>query len=180
MIPNTYKIPQKQSIEFVVDYLVGESNKIQQKLREAINYDLSKWKDVIIKASIIQKESANVEEMPLVASVIDNRLAKNMKLQMDGTLNYDEFSHTKITAQRIKEDTSYFNTYLYTGLPPSAVCIVSIDAIMAALNPAKTECLYFVRDKKTKKHIFSATYNEHLENIKRQQSLVELKNQIKQ
>ena len=103
--------------------------------------------------------------MPLVASVIYNRLNKGMRLQMDGTLNYGIYSHDVITAERIRSDMSEFNTYLNDGIPPSPVCSVSISAIKAAINPAKSDYLYFVLDKKVKKHIFSKTLSEHNQNI---------------
>ena len=113
-------------------------------------------------ASVVQKEAANEDEMPLVASVIQNRLKKGMKLQMDGTLNYGLYSHETVTAERIRSDKSKFNTYLNEGLPPSPVCTVGIAAIRAAIRPAQSEFLYFVLDKKTGKHKFSATYEEHV------------------
>ena len=119
-------------------------------------------------ASVIQKEAANNDEMPLVASVVYNRLDKGMRLQMDGTLNYGVYSHDVVTPERIKTDMSEFNTYLTDGLPPTPICTVSINAIKAAINPAKTEFLYFVRDKKTKKHKFSKTLIEHNENVSQQ------------
>ncbi len=74
-------------------------------------FDLNKWKKYIIIASIIQKESANKKEMPIISSVIVNRLKKDMKLQMDGTLNYGLNSHKKVTPNMIRNDTSTYNTY---------------------------------------------------------------------
>ena len=122
------------------------------------------------KASVIQKEAANKDEMKIVSSVIDNRLDKGMRLQMDGTLNYGKFSHIKITPDRIRNDESKFNTYLNDGLPP-IVCMVSIEAIDAAINPVKTEYLYFMRDKRTNKHIFTKTHSEHLKQVNIQRNL---------
>ncbi|WP_281527107.1 endolytic transglycosylase MltG, partial [Campylobacter avium] len=115
----------------------------------------------VIIASVIQKEAANNEEMPIVASVIYNRLRIGMKLQMDGTLNYGEYSHTKITPQRIREDESSYNTYKHEGLPAEAVCNVSLNAIKAAIFPAKSDYLYFMRDKSTGQHIFTTNINDH-------------------
>ena len=128
-------------------------------------FNETKWQKFIIIASIIQKEAANVEEMPLVSSVIYNRLKKDMKLQMDGTLNYGQYSHVKITPQRIREDTSSYNTYMYKGLPPNPICSVSKEAIFAAIFPKATNYLYFVKNKNGT-HTFSQNYETHLENIK--------------
>lgn len=99
--------------------------------------------------------------MPIVASVIYNRLKKGMKLQMDGTLNYGIYSHVKVTPQRIRQDNSSYNTYKFTGLPKEAVCNVSLAAIRAAIFPLKTDYLYFVRDKNTGVHIFSTNIDDH-------------------
>ena len=73
-------------------------------------YDEKKWFRYVAIASVIQKESANTEEMPLVSSVVYNRIKKGMRLQMDGTLNYGKFSHTRVTPKRIREDKSVYNT----------------------------------------------------------------------
>ncbi len=103
--------------------------------------------------------------MPTVSSVIHNRLKKGMKLQMDGTLNYGKYSHIKITSQRIKEDNSSYNTYKNRGLPEHPICAVSLDAIKAAIFPAKTDYLYFVKNEKNGLHSFSKSYKEHVNNI---------------
>jgi UPF0755 protein len=103
--------------------------------------------------------------MPIVSSVIHNRLKSGMKLQMDGTLNYGEYSNVKITAQRIKEDESSYNTYKVNGLPKDPVCAVSLDAIKAAIFPVKSDYLYFVRDNSNGLHKFSKNYIAHVNNI---------------
>lgn len=104
--------------------------------------------------------------MPIVSSVIYNRIKKGMKLQMDGTLNYGKYSHVKVTPKRIKNDNSIYNTYKHAGVPPLAICNVSFDAIKAAIFPAKTNYLYFMRSKNGK-HDFTRHYSTHLRNIKR-------------
>ena len=108
--------------------------------------------------------------MPIVGSVIYNRIKKGMKFQMDGTINYGFYSHTKITHQRIREDNSSYNTYKFEGLPKEAVCNVSLSAIRAAIFPAKTDYLYFVRDKTTGAHIFSTNLNDHNKAIQSQKN----------
>jgi UPF0755 protein len=129
-------------------------------------YNEKKWFHFVTIASIIQKESASIEEMPLVSSVIYNRLKKNMHLQMDGTLNYGKFSHIRITPKRIKEDKSTYNTYRVRGLPSNPVCNVSFDAIKAAIFPKTTDYLYFMKSENGT-HDFTRNYSTHLHNIKR-------------
>lgn len=127
--------------------------------------DELEWKILLILASIIQKETYHTSEMPIVASVIENRLNRGMKLQMDGTLNYGKYAHKRITSSRIRKDTSYYNTYMHGGIPPAPLSTVSIDALHAALNPKKTNYLFFMLNKEGK-HTFSSTYKQHVKNIK--------------
>lgn len=167
IVPETYYIPVGISEKHLVHFLLAHAKKYHKDVFEKIfgEFNETKWQKFIIIASIIQKEAANVEEMPLVSSVIYNRLKKDMKLQMDGTLNYGQYSHVKITPQRIREDTSSYNTYMYKGLPPNPICSVSKEAIFAAIFPKATNYLYFVKNKNGT-HTFSQNYETHLENIK--------------
>jgi UPF0755 protein len=166
IVPETYNIPIGVDEKWLVKYLINDSLKRNEALSYELTgeYDSGKWNRILTIASIIQKESADDDEMPIVSSVIHNRLKIRMKLQMDGTLNYGQFSHTKITPKRIKEDTSHYNTYAHYGLPQNPVCAVSKEAIKAAVNPVESEYLYFVKGENGK-HLFTKTYNEHLKNI---------------
>ena len=165
---DTYYIPYGIKEKHLINFLVHESEKKYKNFSEKIygNYDQKQWLKVLVMASIIQKEAASKAEMPLVSSVIHNRLKKKMRLQMDGTLNYGKYSHIKVTPERIKNDTSRFNTYKYKGLPPSPICSVSIAAIKAAIKPAKTTHLYFMKNKDGV-HDFSDSFKAHRKNIKK-------------
>ena len=169
IIPDTYHIPTDTNESKLIKILINQSEKKYRDLaiKSLKNYDQKEWNRILTIASIVQKEAANRDEMPTVASVIFNRLKKKMPLQMDGTLNYGKYSHVKVTAKRIKEDKSKFNTYLNTGLPPYSICSVSLDAIKATLKPKETNYLYFMRNKTTKVHDFTNSYKEHLKNIKK-------------
>ena len=167
LLPNTYRIPigisEKELISLLLKVSLKEMKNISIKIFGS--YNETKWLHYLAIASVIQKESANIDEMPIVSSVIDNRLKKGMKLQMDGTLNYRKYSHIKITPKRIKKDKSYYNTYLHKGVPSLPVCNVSIDAIKAAIFPAKTNYLYFMKNNNNL-HDFTCNYSTHLLNIK--------------
>ncbi len=167
LVPNTYKLPKGISEYAAIHLLLVRSKKQMYRFAVKIfgSYNQHKWLRYLIVASIIQKESASKEEMPIVASVIYNRLKKGMKLQMDGALNYGRYSHLKITAKRLRNDTSRYNTYRYKGLPPYPICNPSFDAIKAAIFPAKTSYLYFVK-LRNGKHAFSKRYSEHLKKIR--------------
>ncbi|MDR0747733.1 MAG: endolytic transglycosylase MltG [Helicobacteraceae bacterium] len=166
LIPDTYQIVKNSDEKTVMTLLVVRSMKTHKDraVKAFGRYDATEWFNIITKASIVQKEAANNEEMPLVASVIENRLNKKMRLQMDGTLNYGEFSHQRVTPERIRSDGSPFNTYKQRGIPPYPVSLASVEAVRAVLNPPQTDYLYFVRGRDGT-HEFSATYRSHLNNI---------------
>lgn len=168
ILPDTYKIPNGINEEEIIKNLVSFSlNKHKNLAKKMLGkYDEKEWFKYVAMASIIQKEAASIDEMPLVSAVIYNRLKLGMPLQMDGSLNYGEFSHSRVTPERIRKDKSPFNTYLNKGIPPTPVGSASIEAIKATLNPAKVDYLYFVRNKQGK-HSFSKTYKEHKENFKK-------------
>jgi UPF0755 protein len=165
---DTYLVPKKMNEANLMRFLLKSSQRQYKKLSyEAYgHYRQKKWLKVLTIASIIQKEAANNKEMPIVASVIYNRLKKNMRLQMDGTLNYGKYSHIKVTPERIKTDMSSFNTYKHKGLPISPIGAVSVTAIKAALHPAKTNYLYFMRNKDGV-HDFTNTFKKHRKNIRK-------------
>ena len=166
LVPDTYQLPIGIDEKGAVLHLLRSSYRRHKAWSEKIfgDYNKKKWHKYLVIASVVQKEAANKEEMPIVASVIYNRLKKGMKLQMDGTLNYGEFSHQKITPKRIRQDKSKYNTYMYRGLPPLPVCNVELSAIKAAIFPAKTDYLYFMKSKNGT-HDFSRYYSTHIKNI---------------
>ena len=167
-VPDTYKIPLGITEKELIRLLLRISSKKMKLFSEKIFglYDEAKWFRYVAIASVIQKESANIQEMPIVSSVIYNRIKKGMKLQMDGTLNYGKYSHVKVTPKRIRGDKSVYNTYIHKGIPKIPICNVSFDALRAAIFPVKTEYLYFMKNKKGV-HDFSRYYSTHLKNIRR-------------
>jgi UPF0755 protein len=168
IIADTYKFIYGVDEKFIIDTLVTNSMKIHKSLANKYlgEYNEHRWFRYITMASVIQKEAGSRDEMPIVSSVIHNRIKKGMKLQMDGALNYGKFSHTRVTKKMIKTDTTKFNTYKYYGLPDSPVASVSKSAIRAAIFPESTHYLYFVMNRSTGKHLFAPTYSEHIFNIK--------------
>lgn len=167
ILPNTYKISIGISANYLMQYLVSQSMSKHKELATKVlgEFDEKQWFRYVTMASIVQKEAADVEEMPIVAAVIYNRIKLGMPLQMDGSLNYGKYSHIRVTPTRIKTDTTPYNTYKYRGVPPYPVGSASMDAILAVINPANVKYLYFVKTK-TGKHVFATSYKEHLKNIK--------------
>lgn len=167
-VPNTYKIPIGITEHEIIKLLLKISKSQSQKFSKKIfgDYNETKWFQYVAIASVVQKESANVEEMPIVSSVIHNRIKRGMHLQMDGTLNYGKYSHQKVTPKRIREDVSIYNTYKHKGIPAIPVCNVSFEAIKAAVFPSKSNYLYFMKNKRGV-HDFSCNYSTHMKNIRR-------------
>lgn len=165
-VPDTYSIPKEITEERLVAFLLEQSaqKRIAMATKLLGNYDETRWLQLVTLASVIQKEAASVEDMPMVSSVIQNRLKKNMRLQMDGTLNYGKYSHQKVTAERIRSDKTSYNTYRHSGLPDFPICNVSYEALEAALHPKATDYLYFVRGKDGK-HIYTSYFSTHHKNI---------------
>ncbi|HVT62687.1 MAG TPA: endolytic transglycosylase MltG [Legionellaceae bacterium] len=123
--------------------------------------------DLLIVASILEKEAAIPEERRLISGVIINRLRQHMPLQMDPTVIYalgDQYQGA-LTHEQMSIPSPY-NTYLHQGLPPTPIAMVSRDAIDAAGHPIMHSYLYFLA-KGDGTHIFTTNYQEHCEAIKR-------------
>ena len=169
LFPDTYYFipdtPAEKIIESMVSNFYRKALPVLKK-----SHILSPYETLIV-ASLIQKETYLPQEMPLIASVIYNRLKRRMPLQIDPTVIY---------AYKVKEHKNLFfipkpkhlkiespyNTYRVVGLPPTPICNPGLDAIRAAVYPAKTDYLYFV-SKRDGSHYFSKTLREHINAIRR-------------
>lgn len=116
--------------------------------------------EIVTLASIIEKESGNFDEQPVISSVLHNRLRKKMRLQADPTVIYGiKDFNGNITKQDLLTATPY-NTYVIDGLPPGPISNPGFTALKAALYPADTNFLYFVGNG-AGRHIFSETLGQH-------------------
>ncbi|MEM8697403.1 MAG: endolytic transglycosylase MltG [Pseudomonadota bacterium] len=125
--------------------------------------------EAVILASIVEKETAEPSERPLIAGVYSNRLRIGMRLQADPTIIYP-ITQGRALGRRIRrseiDQRNDYNTYAMAGLPHGPIANVGREAIEAVLNPAETEALFFVADG-TGGHVFAETYAEHRENVER-------------
>ena len=165
--PDTYLYKWGDSKVSLLKKMEIEQNKIIEShwnKRKRNKFIKSKF-DVLILASIIEKEGKKSEELKNISSVFLNRLDKNMKLQSDVTVAYALNKKGKDLKKSDLKSKNYFNTYRYRGLPPTPICYPGEKAILAVLYPNNTDYLYFVSDGKGG-HRFSKTFSEHKKNIK--------------
>lgn len=165
LFPETYKFAKSTTPETIVNQMVkeGVSRWLQEYTDRAEELGFSRH-EILTLASIIEKESGNLEEQPLISSVFHNRLKEKMKLQSDPTVIYGlENFNGNLTKEDLNNPHPY-NTYVIDGVPPAPICNPGITAIKAALYPAETKFLYFVSNNKGN-HVFSESYEEHLKMV---------------
>ncbi len=128
--------------------------------------------DAITVASLIQREAGSWDDMRMISGIIWNRIFAGMKLQIDATLQYSEADQTAgkggwwpSVEPKDKYIKSVYNTYLHAGLPPAPIANPSIAAVIAALNPKQTDCLFYFHDSHGQFHC-SKTYAEHVKLLK--------------
>ncbi len=167
--PDTYKISADEDEIAVLKTMEQQFEKHANALGLAnANVQGHGAYDIIKIASLIEAEAKTAADRPLIASVIYNRLAQNMPLQVDATLIYargDPKNRTLTDAD--KNIDSPYNTYTHTGLPPTPIAAVSEASLRAALAPAQTTYLYYVVIDKQGDHAFASTLAEHNANIER-------------
>jgi UPF0755 protein len=166
LFPDTYNFFKGSTMDDAVKKMLDNFDK---KLTPAMRSDIKEQNktiyDILIMASIVEKESPDKEDMPDIASVFYNRLGIGMPLQSDATINYITKEGNPMPTSDDLNIDSPFNTYKFVGLPPAPICNPGIEAIKAAIYPTKTDYFYFLMPQDGQgKTIFSKTYNEHLQN----------------
>ena len=163
LYPDTYNYtPNSTDLEL----LKRSATRLQKALDKAWserdeNLPLADPYQMLILASIVEKETGIAAERPQVASVFINRLKANMKLQTDPTVIYGMGeSYTGNIRKKDLETMTPYNTYMIEGLPPTPIAMVSESALQAVAHPAKTDFYYFVADG-SGGHKFTRNLNEH-------------------
>jgi UPF0755 protein len=164
LMPETYFISPGISEEELIDIMHNEfDKKITQDMYKRAKDIGIPFKDIIIMASIIEKEAVKPEERSIVSAVFYNRLKKKMMLQSCATVLY---AMGVVKEKLSLEDTKFkspYNTYLHFGLPPGPISNPGIESIRAALYPADSGLLYFVSNGDGT-HLFAKTFDEHIKN----------------
>lgn len=166
--PKTYLINKDENPTNVSKEMLEESLRQIDKIEDkGTPLDIDEETALNI-ASIIQREAGGKGDMRLISGIIWNRMNVDMKLQIDATLQYakgnEEDGWWKMVRPEDKKIKSEYNTYLHKGLPPGAIANPGPDAIYAAYHPEKTDCMFYLHDKKRKIHC-SKTYEEHKKKI---------------
>jgi UPF0755 protein len=163
LFPDTYYLSRGQLNEAgIIGMMVGNFQQVFADVMEngpqnPINMTPH---EIITLASIVEKETGQPQERPMVARVFLNRLDRDMRLQADPTVRYATGKpEGPLTRSNLQEPSPY-NTYLIKGLPPGPICNPGRAAILAVLQPAEGDYLYFV-SKNDSTHHFSRTLQEH-------------------
>jgi UPF0755 protein len=166
LYPDTYRFARGLSPLTIIGTMVRRFFEIASPFREKIASAKMGLKDVVILASIVEKETGLPEERPLIASVFLNRMKRGMRLASDPTVIYGlkDFDGN-LKREHLDMPTPY-NTYVIKGLPPGPIANPGKAAIQAVLSPAETEYLYFV-SRNDGSHHFSRTLAEHSRAVER-------------
>jgi len=161
LYPDTYDLPPLTSAkEVITKQLKAFESKVWPKLKNA------KVHRTLTVASMVQSEVAADQERPLVAGVIERRLQKGMRLQIDATVLYALGEWKVLGPGVVNKVVHPYNTYRIPGLPPGPIGSPSLASIEAALNPKATDKIFYVA-LPDKTHLFARTYEEHLANIRK-------------
>jgi len=171
LLPNSYPVDPSATADLLVFQMVSDFDQhVDANLRSAFEQQGLSLYEAVTLASIVQREVVVSSEMPMVSSVFLNRLARDMPLQSDVTVQYaigfvateDSWWKDPLSSQDL-EIQSPFNTYLHGGLPPGPIDNPGLPALQAVAHPAQTDYLFFrAACDGSGRHIFSETYLQHL------------------
>ncbi len=176
LFPDTYRIPLDADADYLVNAMLTTfGERVTPEMRQAYGERGLSIPDAVTLASIVEREAVLSEEQPIIASVFLNRVEQGIKLDADPTVQYavgydpatDKWWKAPLTVDDLQIQSPY-NTYQNTGLPPSPIANPGLGALQAIANPTSTDYLYFVAEcvgLAPGSHLFSATYEQHLENV---------------
>lgn len=171
LFPDTYNFSYSEGAESIINKML---NNFKVKVVDRFGIDIEKQSlsldDVIIMASVLEREAADKKEMPVISGIFYNRINRVGEsvgfLESCATVQYIlKERKTVLSVADTKIDSPY-NTYMYKGLPIGPIASVGTDAISAAIFPENTDYLYFVADGNGK-HYFAKTFSEHQQNMRK-------------
>ncbi len=161
LYPDTYELPPLLGARGVI---VRQLRAFESKVAAKLGTD--GLERALIVGSMVETEAALDEERPMVAAVIENRLERNMRLQIDATVLYGLQEWRKLERGETGRVDSPYNTYRVAGLPPGPICSPSFKSIEAAMNPDTHDYLFYVRGEGLS-HLFAEDYDQHRANIRK-------------
>jgi UPF0755 protein len=169
LFPDTYYFPKNvrrdQIIQTMVDRFRSVFNREWQARSKALGYSVH---EIVTLASIIEKETGEGSERPVISSVFHNRLRRRMRLEADPTVIYGINNFNGDITRKDLETPTPYNTYKIEGLPPGPIASPGFASLSAALYPADTAYIFFVA-KGDRTHHFSTTYKEHNRAVRKYQ-----------
>lgn len=161
LFPNTFEMTSqttaREAVKMMLDSFGDQSESLEWERAESLGVTPYQ---VVVAASIIEKEVKRPEERPLVASVIYNRLSRNMKLGMCSTVIYALGEWKPALTEKDTQVDSPYNTYRIDGLPPGPICNPGFESLRAALHPESTDYLYFILTGPDGKTSFTGDYEQ--------------------
>ncbi|MCB8819837.1 endolytic transglycosylase MltG [Microvirga rosea] len=176
LLPDTYKFERGTTRQQIINSMQAAHRQALTQIWQRRSSDLpvKTPQELVILASIVEKETGRADERPRVAGVFINRLMKRMKLQSDPTIVYGLVGGKGTLGRGIMKseiDTATpYNTYVVEGLPPGPIANPGRAALEAVANPSRTKDLYFVADG-SGGHAFAESYDQHQRNVTRWRQL---------
>ena len=164
LYPDTYLFSVEDSAHDIIQKMLNAFQENVVPAYEAVSTPYS-LDQVIIFASVVEREAANDEERPIVASVFYNRIDRGMKLESCATVQYILQERKDILSNEDIAIDSNYNTYKYKGLPAGPIASPGLKSVEAVLEPADTDYLYFVATADGSQNLFSETFEEHSQKI---------------
>ncbi|MCM8777103.1 MAG: endolytic transglycosylase MltG [Candidatus Omnitrophica bacterium] len=167
LFPDTYLFPHKTSVEAIASTMYKRFKNVFEELygEPVTDTNFKKVKEIVTVASIVEKEAMYDSERRIIAGIIYKRLERKIPIQSCATVIYATGKQkSRLSTSDLKVKSPY-NTYTHRGLPPGPICNPGSSSLKAALNPAKTDYLYFV-SMGDGRNYFSKTYSEHISAIK--------------
>ena len=163
LFPATYDMNDSKTLQMLITEMVAKTDEVMSKYYDKILESDYTLQETMALASLIEKEGTKLEDRKKISSVFHNRIKENMKLQTDVSVQYALGEHKEALSLEDLEVDSPYNLYQNYGVGPGPYNSPSEDAIVAALEPEKTDYLYFLADIHTKEIYYAKTYEEHLE-----------------
>lgn len=163
LYPATYDMNDSKTLQMLITEMVAKTDEVMSKYYDKILKSDYTLQQIMALASLIEKEGTKLEDRKKISSVFHNRIKENMKLQTDVSVQYALGEHKESLSLSDLEVDSPYNLYQNYGVGPGPYNSPSEDSIVAALEPEKTDYLYFLADIHTKEIYYAKTYEEHLE-----------------